>query len=197
MTDNKKTGIFDIVKTNKSKGRIVVYDAKLRQIIENNQIDFEFVPNDVVVKYNPNYEFLSAPQGLKNFVQFGSSKPRTISFTLFFAGLVSNEDDILLVSKNMEKLKRLVTPSVLLNTRLAPPLVRLEMGNLVEDHTGLFPIGVISSLGFKGESYDANLQVNRMEVDVEFTESTTDYGIQFNQNQQFTAIINRFIGGQK
>lgn len=180
---DKKTGIFDIVKTSRSKGRIVVYDPKTRQIIEDNQIDFEFVPNDVVVKYNPNYEFLSAPQGLKNFVQFGSSKPRTISFTLFFAGLVSNEADIELVKQNMNKLKRLVTPSIASNTRLAPPLVRLEMGNLVQDHTGLFPIGVISSLGFKGESYDANLQVNRMEVDVEFTESTTDYGVGFGVDQ--------------
>jgi hypothetical protein len=189
MSDNKKTGIFDIVKTSKSKGRIVVYDAKLRQIIENNQIDFEFVPNDVVVKYNPNYEFLSAPQGLKNFVQFGSSKPRTISFTLFFAGLVSNKDDIELVKQNMNKLKRLVTPSIASNTRLAPPLVRLEMGNIVEDHTGLFPIGVISSLGFKGESYDADLQVNRIEVDIEFTESTTDYGVQFGVEQAIQRIL--------
>jgi hypothetical protein len=185
----KQTGIFDVVKTNRSKGRIVVYDPRTRSILANNQIDFEFIPNDVVVKYNPNYEFLSAPQGLKNFVQFGSSKPRTISFTLLFAGLASNEEDKKLVKENMTKLKLLVTPSIASNTRLAPPLVRLEMGNIVEDHTGLFPIGVISSLGFKGESYDADLQVNRIEVDIEFTESTTDYGVQFSVEQAVQKIL--------
>ena len=194
----KQTGIFDVVKTNKSKGRIVVYDAKSRLILEDNQIDFEFIPNDVVVKYNPNYEFLSAPQGLKNFVQFGSSKPRTISFTLLFAGLANHEEDKKLVKDNMNKLKKLVTPSILLGTRLAPPLVRLEMGNIVEDHTGLFPIGVISSLGFKGESYDADLQVNRIEVDIEFTESTTDYGIEFNKDQAIQILYNKYkVEGNK
>jgi hypothetical protein len=172
---------------NFSKGKIIIYDPELRQIITEDEIIFDYVPNDVVVKYNPNFEFLSAPQGLRNFAQFGSTKPRTISFTLFYAGNVNFDSDIKYIDTVQQRLKKLVTPRLMPqtatsgspNVRLAPPLVRLVMGNIVQDAGGKLPIGVISSLSFKGLSVSSDLNLNRFEADIEFTESTTDFGQDF------------------
>jgi hypothetical protein len=172
-----------------TKGKIEIYDPSQRQITD--EILFQFIPNDVVVKYNPNYEFLSAPQGLRNFAQFGSTKPRVISFELMFMGS-TEENDLKGVDRIQKQLKSLVTPTsvdnikqntdvvTFQNIRLAPPLVRLIMGNIVQDTTDKFPIGVISSLSIKGLSVSPKgLLLNRFSADIEFTESTTDYGINF------------------
>jgi hypothetical protein len=172
-----------------TKGKIEIYDPSQRQITD--EIGFQFIPNDVVVKYNPNYEFLSAPQGLRNFAQFGSTKPRVISFELMFMGS-TEENDLKGVDRIQKQLKSLVTPTsvdnikqntdvvTFQNIRLAPPLVRLIMGNIVQDTTDKFPIGVISSLSIKGLSVSPKgLLLNRFSADIEFTESTTDYGINF------------------
>ena len=176
-------------KTEYTKGSIEIYDPAQRQIIE--EIGFQFIPRDVVVKYNPNYEFLSAPQGLRNFAQFGSTKPRVISFELMYIGSTM-DNDLKGIDTAQKTLKSLVTPTSIDNTkkdsdettfqniRLAPPLVRLKMGNLVQDTTGKLPIGVISSLTIKGLSVSPKgLQLNRFSADIEFTESTTDYGINY------------------
>lgn len=176
-------------KTTLAKGSIEVYDPSQRQI--RDEIEFQFIPRDVVVKYNPNYEFLSAPQGLRNFAQFGCTKPRVISFELMYIGS-TQDNDLKEIDTIQKKLKSLVTPTSIDNTklktdivtfqniRLAPPLVRLKMGNLVQDTTDKLPIGVISSLTIKGLSVSPNgLKLNRFSADIEFTESTTDYGLNF------------------
>lgn len=188
-------------KTEFTKGSIEIYDPAQRQIIE--EIGFQFIPRDVVVKYNPNYEFLSAPQGLRNFAQFGSTKPRVISFELMYIGSTM-DNDLKGIDTAQKTLKSLVTPTSINNTkidsdvttfqniRLAPPLVRLKMGNLVQDTTGKLPIGVISSLTIKGLSVSPKgLQLNRFSADIEFTESTTDYGINYEKKivlQQYQGI---------
>lgn len=187
-------------KTEFTKGSIEIYDPAQRQIIE--EIGFQFIPRDVVVKYNPNYEFLSAPQGLRNFAQFGSTKPRVISFELMYIGSTM-DNDLKGIDTAQKILKSLVTPTSIDNTkidsdeitfqniRLAPPLVRLKMGNLVQDTTGKLPIGVISSLTIKGLSVSPKgLQLNRFSADIEFTESTTDYGI----NYEKKIVLQEFQG---
>lgn len=190
-------------KTTFVKGSIEIYDPSQRQI--RDEIGFQFIPRDVVVKYNPNYEFLSAPQGLRNFAQFGSTKPRVISFELMYIGS-TQDNDLKGIDTIQKQLKSLVTPTSIDNTksgtdivtfqniRLAPPLVRLKMGNLVQDTTDKLPIGVISSLTIKGLSVSPNgLRLNRFSADIEFTESTTDYGLNFENKILYQEYTNKGI----
>lgn len=183
-----------IYPSNPQKGRIEVYNPTTRQIDSESELNFQFIPTEVSVKYNPNFEFLTAPQGLRNFAQFGSTKPRVISFSLTFIGNVNSFEDKMYIAEVQNKLKALVNPyyitkaSVLKdsavniqNIRLAPPLVRLIMGNIVQGSNGDYPIGVISSLDIKSQSVDNVLNLNRFEAGIEFTESTTDYGLSYNE----------------